>query len=63
MRLVGQTVTLDGGTGEIFAGHVPTVLPDPYADPHLSVLLRWAGEHADRLAPDHPLIALAGTAS
>jgi pyruvate,orthophosphate dikinase len=37
----GDWVSLDGTTGEVFVGKVPTVVPD-VADPHLLTLLQWA---------------------
>jgi pyruvate, orthophosphate dikinase len=37
----GDTLTIDGGTGEVFAGEVETVVPD-VTDPYLVELLSWA---------------------
>jgi pyruvate,orthophosphate dikinase len=37
----GDWLTIDGGTGEVFAGEIPTVVPD-VTDPHLVKLLEWA---------------------
>jgi pyruvate,orthophosphate dikinase len=37
----GDWLSIDGTTGEVFAGEVRTVVPD-VADPHLSELLAWA---------------------
>jgi pyruvate,orthophosphate dikinase len=37
----GEWVSIDGTTGEVFAGQVPTVVPD-LSDPYLSELLSWA---------------------
>jgi pyruvate,orthophosphate dikinase len=37
----GDWVTIDGGTGEVFAGEVETVVPD-VTDPYLVELLSWA---------------------
>ena len=37
----GDWVSIDGGTGEVFAGEVKTVVPD-MTDPYLVKLLRWA---------------------
>jgi pyruvate,orthophosphate dikinase len=37
----GDIVSLDGTTGEVFAGAIPTVVPD-VRDPHLLELLGWA---------------------
>ncbi len=37
----GDWLSLDGTTGEVFIGQLPTVVPD-VADPHLVQLLAWA---------------------
>jgi pyruvate,orthophosphate dikinase len=37
----GDCVSLDGTTGEVFAGELKTVIPD-FSDPHLLKLLSWA---------------------
>ncbi len=37
----GDWVSIDGTTGEVFAGQVPTVVPD-LSDPYLSKFLSWA---------------------
>ncbi len=37
----GDWVSIDGTTGEVFSGQVPTVVPD-LSDPYLSKLLSWA---------------------
>jgi pyruvate,orthophosphate dikinase len=37
----GDWVSIDGTTGEVFTGQVPTVVPD-LSDPYLSKLLGWA---------------------
>jgi len=37
----GDWISIDGTTGEVFAGQVPTVVPD-LKDPYLSKLLSWA---------------------
>jgi pyruvate,orthophosphate dikinase len=39
----GQSISIDGTTGEVFAGEVRTVIPD-MDNPHLSMLLEWADE-------------------
>jgi phosphohistidine swiveling domain-containing protein len=39
----GQVISIDGTTGEVFAGEVRTVIPD-IDNPHLSMLLGWADE-------------------
>jgi pyruvate,orthophosphate dikinase len=37
----GDWISIDGTTGEVFAGQVPTVVPD-LKDPYLTKLLSWA---------------------
>jgi pyruvate, orthophosphate dikinase len=37
----GAVISIDGTTGEVFAGEIPTVIPD-IDNPHLSKLLGWA---------------------
>jgi pyruvate,orthophosphate dikinase len=37
----GDLVSLDGTTGEVYAGELETVIPD-FKDPHLLELLKWA---------------------
>jgi pyruvate, orthophosphate dikinase len=37
----GDWVSVDGTTGEVFAGELGTVIPD-FKDPHLLTLLKWA---------------------
>jgi pyruvate,orthophosphate dikinase len=37
----GDPVSIDGTTGEVFAGELPTVVPD-FSDPYLMKLLGWA---------------------
>ncbi|MBL8920140.1 MAG: pyruvate, phosphate dikinase [Myxococcaceae bacterium] len=39
----GDIVSLDGTTGEVFAGEVPTMVPE-FNDPFLMTLLKWADE-------------------
>jgi pyruvate, orthophosphate dikinase len=39
----GQVISIDGTTGEVFAGEVQTVIPD-VENAHLSLLLGWADE-------------------
>lgn len=41
-RLAGQTITVDGGQGHIYAGKLPVVTPDERDDPLLMQLLSWA---------------------
>jgi pyruvate,orthophosphate dikinase len=49
--LEGREITLDGGTGEVFDGILPTVRRDRESDPYLGQLLAWAAD----ASPDHPL--------
>jgi pyruvate, orthophosphate dikinase len=37
----GDTVSLDGNTGEVFAGTLEATVPE-FTDPHLATLLQWA---------------------
>ncbi len=37
----GDAVSIDGTSGEVYAGELPTVAPD-FSDPHLLELLAWA---------------------
>src|SRR3989304_3325924 len=39
----GAYVSIDGTTGEVFAGKIATILPD-FTDPYLIKLLSWADE-------------------
>ena len=55
-QLVGQTITLDGDSGEIFAGELPLVRSDA-ADADLVVLHEWAKEATGRNAPLEELLA------
>jgi pyruvate,orthophosphate dikinase len=40
----GDSISIDGGTGEVFAGEIKTVLPDFDKDKDLQTLLGWADE-------------------
>jgi pyruvate,orthophosphate dikinase len=40
----GEPISIDGGTGEVFAGEIKTVLPDFDKDTDLQTLLGWADE-------------------
>ena len=40
----GDSISIDGGTGEVFAGEIKTVLPDFDKDADLQTLLGWADE-------------------
>jgi pyruvate,orthophosphate dikinase len=40
----GQEISIDGFTGEVFAGHIDTVPPDVKSNTHLAELLQWADE-------------------
>ncbi len=44
----GDTVSIDGTTGEVFAGAIPTVYPDFEKEVDLMTLLGWADEMAAR---------------
>jgi pyruvate,orthophosphate dikinase len=37
----GETISIDGTSGEVFAGELKTIVPD-FTDPHLLKLLSWA---------------------
>jgi pyruvate,orthophosphate dikinase len=39
----GDWISIDGGTGDVYAGQLATILPD-VTDPYLIKLLRWADE-------------------
>jgi pyruvate,orthophosphate dikinase len=41
---VGQQVTIDGGEGKVFAGLLPTEIPNEAADPYLGKLIEWLPE-------------------
>jgi pyruvate,orthophosphate dikinase len=43
-RLAGQTATVDGDNGTVFAGRLPIATPDAATDPRLSRLRAWADE-------------------
>jgi len=40
----GDSISIDGGTGEVFFGNIKTVLPDYDKDENLKLLLSWADE-------------------
>jgi pyruvate,orthophosphate dikinase len=40
----GDSISIDGGTGEVFAGEIPTILPDYDKEEDLKTLLSWADE-------------------
>lgn len=61
--LLGEVITIDGSTGEIFAGELATVRPDPTEHPHLGKLVAWAAEYREAIGEDHPLLELAPKAS
>lgn len=44
--LAGQTVTVDGQAGVVYAGCLSVVTPDENDDPELAQMLAWAGAHA-----------------
>ncbi len=40
----GDSISIDGGTGEVFAGQIRTILPDYDKEESLKLLLGWADE-------------------
>lgn len=54
--VAGEKVTLDGSTGKVFAGDLPTRSTTADEHPGLSRLLQWAEEHCpvQVLGPDDP---------
>ncbi len=40
----GDSISIDGGTGEVFAGQIRTILPDYDKETNLKLLLGWADE-------------------
>jgi pyruvate,orthophosphate dikinase len=56
-RLAGKLITIDGETGEVFAGELAMRTPVASEHPHLAKLTTWAAEHRDKLPVDHPLLA------
>jgi pyruvate,orthophosphate dikinase len=40
----GDVISIDGGAGQVFAGEIPTVLPDFDKEEHLKELLNWADD-------------------
>ena len=40
----GQSISIDGATGEVFAGLIPTSVPDLNKEKQLTALLSWADE-------------------
>lgn len=61
-RLVGQVVTVDGGTGSVYAGALPLLVPSLHDHPDLVLLARWAADQPGALDPDHPLLAAGAVA-
>lgn len=57
--LAGQVVTVDGGSGRVYAGALPLVVPRVEDHPDLVRLSRWAAEHPGALDSDHPLLEAA----
>lgn len=57
--LIGHVVTIDGATGELYSGELPTRHPELSEHPHLSQLAVWAQECRETLGEDHPLLDLA----
>ena len=60
--LVGQLVTVDGGSGKIYAGALAVTVPDENADPSLVTLTQWAAAAAPlqvlTVAPPGPVLDL-----
>ncbi len=60
--LVGQLVTVDGGSGKIYAGALAVTVPDENADPSLVTLTQWAAAAAPlqvlAVAPPGPVLDL-----
>jgi pyruvate,orthophosphate dikinase len=53
-RLAGREVTVDGTSGEIYAGSLEVVMPDELDDPDLSQLTEWARNQSPIIAlPKH----------
>lgn len=43
----GEYISIDGGTGEVFSGRIPTTNPDVTRDQNLTTLLGWADGFKD----------------
>ena len=60
--LVGQLVTVDGGSGKIYAGALAVSVPDESTDPAIATLIRWAVDAAPlqvlAVAPAGPVLDL-----
>jgi pyruvate,orthophosphate dikinase len=54
--LLGQVITIDGATGEVFAGALATRHPEIDEHPRLSQLIAWAEQHREAIGDDHPLL-------
>ena len=57
--LIGQPITIDGATGEVFAGELPTRRPELSEHPQPVQLAEWAEQCRDVLGADHPLLDIA----
>jgi pyruvate,orthophosphate dikinase len=44
--LTGRTMTVDAGSGSVYAGTLEIVVPDERADPCLAVITRWAQQRS-----------------
>ena len=55
--LEGQVITIEGSTGEVFAGALNTKLPEIGDSPHLAQLVAGVAGYRDELEADHPLLA------
>ncbi|MEO0032531.1 MAG: hypothetical protein RIS94_2289 [Pseudomonadota bacterium] len=53
LALAGQLVTVDGASGKVYAGALPTEAPREAEDPRLSRLIDWARERSP-VAVRHP---------
>jgi len=59
LSLIGRVVTIDGATGEVFDGELPTRHLEVHEHPHLAQLVVWAEEHREAIGDDHPLLEIA----
>jgi pyruvate,orthophosphate dikinase len=56
--LVGQVITIDGASGDIYAGRLATRQPEAHEHPELARLAAWAADCRKALGEDHPLLAI-----
>jgi len=52
-ELVGTEVTVDGGTGTVYAGLLPLIQPSESTDPDMAALLTWAQERSPVIVVPH----------